>query len=766
MSQSPPNIILITHILEKIMGSEQLNRKQHVDYLYYLLNSASNEHLSGLSLDQLTFDTHFDGIQPALDCLSPSRDQKISQYPITWYIQSILRLDPEKDELNRLALDWNIIVLKAAIYLAALPELKKLSSRREDHAGQKETATEYKNHMTTIRRLFEKFRYANNALTGSKNYKKNEEYNNLWKNHLSSPNVSLEDLVSYLKLAEQKDDLTHFEIKLLTDLRVIFSYVLHDKIRAGNYIGKQQVETYYIDEHQQIKEIKQLPAGKSHAAQLEKLSDRNQDRQIQTNLQHVSPLADLSENVKNYLQANVAQHIQRREHNFSVSSLYPNPSSISALLSHLYKDCLREQHNNISLILLLSFVTGNLFSEWIKIQNKRTRRLNYRQTLVEENKQFFIRTRFSIFSDPQHPYPEGFQNHTTNLYIPIPNTFIHALKNNPPVTETEVKGYLNKLREKLFIPQLSLLKVSSLMHHTILNMTGNKQLADILTGIDVTFSQSSSYASYPISTLNIHYVETLKNLCQDLAFQYENVNFFEKDQNFGSIKAPKKHVVKNIFAVLHYFILQQPSQDWRAIYKHYNVWMWHFLLLFTGGRPVRDFPGFLKHWDLQQNILMLSDKEVGGRQGYGRLIPFGDFVKDEMTKFIRFLKHIQRELSFEDQNFAEEIQEILDSKRPLLNIHNANNELEPLRSGLIKNIHLELGLRHDNWHRHTVRAFLTLKIEEPAILALFGHEAMQQEAAHLYSSFTTTEYKTLALQLESMKNHFDIRGINLDGLLD
>lgn len=38
---------------------------------------------------------------------------------------------------------------------------------------------------------------------------------------------------------------------------------------------------------------------------------------------------------------------------------------------------------------------------------------------------------------------------------------------------------------------------------------------------------------------------------------------------------------------------------------------------------------------------MVSDKEIGGRQGYGRLIPLCNFVVQEMEKFIQFLDFLK-----------------------------------------------------------------------------------------------------------------------------
>lgn len=759
LEEPSPKVSLIK-MIEKILGNEQLERDQHRQYIYYLLDIAPKQHLDGLSLDELIWDIAQPIPKPEITTLVSSRANKISEYPTIWYIHSIYQLQELPQDLHQRALHWNIITLKAAIYLIALPDLK---SQKEI---SKEDKKQYKEHISTIKRLFHKFRQANKILAASKSYKKGDAYHNLWTKHLPSPEITLENFVLHLEKQTQLEQLDEFEKALLNDLRIIFNYVLKQRIRIGTVEGDKKLEFLYLDEEKILKETRELPAtGKSYGEKREQLLDNQESRQIQVDLENVSPLASNSDTAAAYLGPIVSKHIQRREHAFTCSSLFPNEYSLSALLTRLYQDYLNNPSNNAPLIVLLSFVTGNSASEWLSIQNNRVKRLNKNQKLTKKNDQFFLHTCFSIFYDPHSPYPAAFQNQTTELYIPIPNTFILALKNNNSVDEKQVNKYLNKLRKKVYVPHLSLIKVSSLLHHTVLNRTGNKQLADILTGENVNHSSSLAYCHYPLAYLKETYVSTLHTLCQQLADHYRKLDFSDhQGENFGSIKAPTPQIVKEIFAILQYNIFSQNSQDWFAIFNHYNLWMWHFLLLFTAARPVRHFPGFLKHCNLEQQILIISDKETGGRRGHGRLIPFGTFIKDEIVKFIRFLEFLKQELSFEDPKFAQYIQDILDSKIPLLNCQ-INKKLYALRPSLVKQLQPALGLQHDNWHRHTSRAFLTQKLAEPAILALFAHEPMQQEAAHLYSSFKFSDYKQTALQLESMKDYFQITGIELDDLI-
>ncbi len=69
--------------------------------------------------------------------------------------------------------------------------------------------------------------------------------------------------------------------------------------------------------------------------------------------------------------------------------------------------------------------------------------------------------------------------------------------------------------------KLSVVKVSSLLHHTVLAKTGNKQLADLITGIDANQSSSVSYCHQNIPRLHAQYIDILKSLCADVASTYE-----------------------------------------------------------------------------------------------------------------------------------------------------------------------------------------------------------------------------------------------------
>lgn len=739
-------MVSIKRTIEKLFGDEQFERAQHINFVIELLSSQQTDNsLDGLNIDCFDIDVEFQSNLPKPSVISFNKKVKISDLPITSYINSISQLSESQTH----AKNWNILVLKAAIYLIALPELRP-DLFKQAHAE----------HVNTVKRLFQRFRTANKNLDTEKKYHNTEEYKRLWNVYLKDLTLSLEQFIQHL-ITLDTDELPEFDRNLLNDIRITFNYVLKNKAKIARASTDTQLQHQFLDEEQFIEESIEIKKGAtSKALSIEMLIDKPLHRQIVVNPTHVTPLAAHSETSQNYVLPLVAKHIQRKEHLLTSSSFFPNPSSVNHLLKRLHLDY-SEHQNKSALILMLAFLTGNSVNEWLYIQSKRAKNLNNRQKLIYKNDQFFLNSKFNVFENRNFEYSDNLLNQTIYLDIPIPNLFITDLREMDSVSFDEIQQYLRRLRQELFIPKLSVVKVSSLLHHTILAKTGNKQLADLITGIDANQSSSVSYCHQNIPRLHAQYIDILKSLCADVASTYESyatISLPDANLNFGSRKAPKSQVVTEIFAVLKYNIFSQAEDDLIAIYNRYNIWMWHLLLLFTAARPVAEFPGFLKNFNLKRQILMVSDKEVGGRNGFGRLIPLCSFLVEEIKKFLNFLEYFSIQIAMNYPLLSDVIQQIETSKLPLLGIIQ-NNKWTPIRPSTVKEFYPELGLAHENWHRHTARAFLTHKFSEPEILALFGHELMQQEAAHPFSSLSLSQFSKIADILEQMKTYFKITGV-------
>ncbi|WP_180164527.1 hypothetical protein [Acinetobacter sp. YH12049] len=740
-------VISLQKTIEKLFNDEQFERAQHINFIIKLLSSQQTDNfLDGLNLDYFNADIKFQSDLPKPSVISFSKKVKISNLPITSYINSIAQLSESQTHAQH----WNILVLKAAIYLIALPELKPELF--------KQAHTE---HFNTVKRLFQRFRTANKNLDTEKKYQNTEEYQRLWSTYLQDPTQSLEQFIQHL-ITLDTDELPEFDRNLLNDIRITFNYILKNKAKIARASIDTQLQHQFLDEEQFIEESIEIKKGaKSKALNIETLIDEPINRQIVVNPTDVTPLAAHSETSQNYVLPLVAKHIQRKEHLLTSSSFFPNSSSVHYLLKKLHVDY-SEHQNKSALILMLAFLTGNSVNEWLCIQSKRAKNLNNRQKLIHKNDQFFLSSKFNVFENRDFEYSTSLLNQTIYLDIPIPNLFIEDLRKMDSVSFDDIQQYLRKLRQELLIPKLSVVKVSSLLHHTVLAKTGNKQLADLITGIDANQSSSVSYCHQNILRLHAQYIDILKSLCADVASTYESCvrSLPDSITHFGSRKAPKPQVITEIFAILKFNIFSQAEDDLISIFNHYNIWLWHILLLFTAARPVAEFPGFLKNFNLKRQILMVSDKEVGGRNGFGRLIPLCSFLVEEIKKFLKFLEYFSTQIMMSHPALSDVIQQIEASKLPFLGIIQ-NDEWKPLSPSTVKDFHPELGLDHANWHRHTARAFLTYKISEPEILALFGHELMQQEAAHPFSSLSLSQFSKIADVLEQMRSQFKIVGIEV-----
>lgn len=114
-------VISLQKTIEKLFNDEQFERAQHINFIIKLLSSQQTDNfLDGLNLDYFNADIKFQSDLPKPSVISFSKKVKISNLPITSYINSIAQLSESQTHAQH----WNILVLKAAIYLIALPELK------------------------------------------------------------------------------------------------------------------------------------------------------------------------------------------------------------------------------------------------------------------------------------------------------------------------------------------------------------------------------------------------------------------------------------------------------------------------------------------------------------------------------------------------------------------------------------------------------------------------------------------------------------------
>ena len=697
-----------------------LNRKVHIPELKQLLNPE--------------IDTEFDHI---LQCLPvpPS----VSQHPICAYLYSA-----QQHSLYSLIQQWAINNLHAACILKSI-----------HNKGDKD-------HQTTIIKVLDRFRLANEAYAASQQEKQlnksQHQYLWLWQ-QLPQEEITLDTFVVYLRRLETNPKLTRFQYLLLLDIRRFYDYVLALKPKKNSSSSIKHVDKpHYLDEHGAILCHEQdIPQKQDAALFFEKSQDEPPDLQYTVNTAKISPFATQSSFLQHKISQLTRQHIIRQQHDFACSKHYPDFNSLSLLIQHCHQHYLNNPNKNKAyLVILISFLSGVPIEQWLNLQTKQRYALNKRQKLILENDQYFLRSKFTLFEDTNFGYKDQLLNQVTYFDLPLVKELVDGLRHPPIVNQNQVNQALKKCREALFIPSLSTKKISVLLHHCIYQHTKNQQLADILTGIDANRSVSISYCSYPVYRLQQSYQTAVQQLSHDLAQQIHCTH--DEQLRFGSCKAPKTQMVTAIFAYLHRQIIKaQHHGQILEMFNHYNIWLWHILLLFSAARPVSEFPGFLRNFDLKQQWLWVSDKEIHSRTNDGRLIPLCDFAVKEIRQFIAYLKQLQQ-LYPEHQPH---IQEILSSKKPLLSVYQ-HGQWRALSPHIIDQFTTVMHFKQPNWLRHTVRAYLTEKADENLILALFGHEQNQLEMGQKFSSLSLQQYRTLANCLNEMQHAYQIDGMYED----
>jgi len=670
----------------------------------------------------------------------PKQKPHLTQQPISSYLYCLKDLKSEHP-----AYQWGINTVFA---LSILSDISPSVSS---------------DHQATITTLVSRFRLASQALIKAQQGKKLSKYEKLYLwlwDQLPQSNTSLEAFIQQLYELEQSGSLTTFQFNLIRDIRRAYNYVLNSASKKPGHRNStlKRLEQYPLEDSDSIIIIQELATSEQiRSLQYEALSDHQELQHVQIDTEAVSPLSTQSRFVQQQSIKLMQQHIVRLQHRFRSSNHYPDLESIRLLISHCWNQYSTAQYKNKAyLIILLSFLTGNSTEEWLKVQSPKISRLNQRQRLINLDDGFVLRSKFTLFDPVHFPHKEALQNQITHFDLPLPHRLIQGVKSGPVVEQSNIRNTLQHCREELSIPSLTSKKLSTLLHASIYHMTGNAQLADILTGIDANRSASISYCSYPVYRLQSQYLETVQNLSAEMAKLF---HLDKHSQNFGSLKAPTPATVTSVFTYLYAQVIQSMHQyDVIAAYNHYNIWLWHILLLFTAARPVKDFPGLLKDFDLEQGWLWVSDKEIHGRRDDGRILPLCSFLKNELKCYLKYLRKNAASIAAHIENGSQYVDDIFESKKPLLGVF-LDHQWQSLSPAIVTQFTEGMQLEHANWLRHTTRAFLTDKAEESLILALFGHEKNQQELGNAYSSLPLNTYRTLANTLNEMKGFFQIDGI-------
>ena len=160
-------------------------------------------------------------------------------------------------------------------------------------------------------------------------------------------------------------------------------------------------------------------------------------------------------------------------------------------------------------------------------------------------------------------------------------------------------------------------------------------------------------------------------------------------------------------------------------------------LILTSVRAVEGAPGFLKQFNLSRKIAWIQDKEERATTNAQRLVPICDFLVKAIQDYLEFLSEFSAKFGRLNPALAQQIEQILQSKRPLINWLDTKGNMESMRPGIIQKQLAEHFKFKADWTRHVGQRFLLeQQVDEAIISAIFAHEMFGQETWQKHSSMS------------------------------
>lgn len=468
-----------------------------------------------------------------------------------------------------------------------------------------------------------------------------------------------------------------------------------------------------------------------------------------------------------------------------------------------------EQHNRrTASILLLSMITGRSIKNVIsEVSSNKSQR----QFLVEEESGVaVIQNSINVTVNRRDVIKSVVKSHSNHFSLPLPVTLQALLQYKFEVEPTDVNQLLKALKESLSLPLLSSQHIEAALTSIITHHIGEPLQSDIITGVEVEHSAPLYYTSIKTSSL-IHTYQAAINILSGRCFKdlgavhYYSVNYNQVVSGYlspkhyqlwqahrypylvdmpivasninktfvGSEMALIDKVCGQFFALLAEQVHGDKQQlnhgvndredEYIKQFNAYSLWLWHIIQIQTGIRPVNDAPGLLNQFNFNHDIYWVSDKSIRQGKDYGRLIPISSFLKTAIKNYISYIEHFA---SVHNPLYPEhklEIDQILHSKVPFLQIFSLNpKKFMPITPRRIRGIVGKALPHQDNWLRHQLRSMLTNEVNELYICALFGHEHADQEIFHPMSSERINQYrKELLLQLDRVAKKLDLKQVEI-----
>lgn len=336
-------------------------------------------------------------------------------------------------------------------------------------------------------------------------------------------------------------------------------------------------------------------------------------------------------------------------------------------------------------------------------------------------------------------------------------TFVSYWKNLP--SEDELKRYLKTIKEKLFIPNLSIGRIESALHTILHRYTpkSNVHIADLICRIEPTMAPAVYYSSHSNNELVKHYREAIKVLDAQGIFDSSYIKNYD-DFTTGSAFAVRLDYVQNFVELLNNWMVQSPTSQQQ--FNHYSAYCWIIFCLLTGVRPNNGLTD-ITDIDLEVGWFLVCDKPSKVVKNH-RLIPLCDTLislLQSYKKFLSYYRDSQCSKTIELQAFK-----ILhEQDLALLNVlSDSYQKLMAIKRGKVASLLAELMPFEDPyWTRHFVRTqFEKQNIPMVLINTVIGHEKNRHEALGRYSSVSKQQIRKVKEAFEEIARQLNI--IQLD----
>ena len=349
---------------------------------------------------------------------------------------------------------------------------------------------------------------------------------------------------------------------------------------------------------------------------------------------------------------------------------------------------------------------------------------------------FFIKLDITPLRIRQIGIENVLANRLPSIKLPLPHELASFLAYKGEPMEPWVDTVISELRQELVLPYLSLARIEKAFYTLLIQKITTTQIASIITGRNARKRADLSYTSQNQIKIYEAYQQAIALLNQRRCLE---LSYFstkpDADFRIGSQNTPEYSLVQRFFEHLHKQLITQTHYIDK--FNAYSLWLWHVSLILTSVRAVESAPGFLKQFNLSRKIAWIQDKEERATTNAQRLVPICDFLVKAIQDYLEFLSEFSAKFGRLNPALAQQIEQILQSKRPLINWLDTKGNMESMRPGIIQKQFAEHFKFKADWTRHVGQRFLLeQQVDEAIISAIFAHEMFGQETWQKHSSMS------------------------------